>query len=300
MVESEQIASLMKEAKLYQSQGLLEESKDRYVKVLKLIEGSRGLKDQGKLIANIQKKIQSVDRTINEIEEAPSTPELSGDLHTLIGKLFAFSRDHDKAAAERAVALAKFGQYEKAIEEFNRMLEEDVMPMDAAKNILACHMTFSSPEAAVAQFQRWISREILAKEKLAEIREYLRKMLAKKGIQAKLPQLTKTSPRRQKEDDEEGLISVSTVNVQLETGPLKGQTIELDVASQSENTISILVPESQQDLIQSFKLGSRFNEMQCFSTSAFFRCNGIAFGKTKIESGPKQGNYVLEIMIEED
>ena len=82
--------------------------------------------------------------------------------------------------------------------------------------------------------------------------------------------------------------------------PLKGQTIELDVASQSDNIISILVPESQQDLVQSFKLGTKFSEMKCFSTSAFFRCRGLAFGKTKIESGPKRGNYVLEIMIEED
>jgi pentatricopeptide repeat protein len=266
---------------------------------LELIEDSDGLRDQRKLIVNIQKKIRAVERTIDEVEGAPTTPELSSDVHGLIGKLFAFSRDRDKAAAERAVAFAKFGQYEKAIDEFNRMMEEGVMPTDAAKNILACHMTFSSADAAVAQFQRWVSREVLPKEDLTEVRGYLGKMLAKKGIKAKLPQLTKTPSSRKSSDDEDALISISTISIQLENGPLKGQTMELDVASQSENIISILVPTGQEDLIQSFKLGARFSEMQCFSPSAFFRCTGLAFGKTKIESGPKRGNYVLEIMIEE-
>ena len=41
------------------------------------------------------------------------------------------------------MALAKFGQYESALKEFDGLLKGGIMPLVAAKNIIRCHLALS-------------------------------------------------------------------------------------------------------------------------------------------------------------
>src|SRR5512139_2727635 len=143
MTEKDLIKRLLKEADLYRTQGLLSDAKSKYVQMLTAI---------------VKSKIRAVDKSLNELRDTPEKPELSGDLQDLIKKLFSFSQTKEAAAIEGAVALAKFGQYEQALKEFHKLLEQGVLPVVTAKNMIKCYTALKTPEAAVVQFAKWRTR----------------------------------------------------------------------------------------------------------------------------------------------
>ena len=299
MSEQQYLRSLLKEAALYRTQGLLVQSKEKYLKGLEFLEKSRGFGNHAKLIDAVQNKIQGVEKDLTEIEQATTAPELSQEVQNLITDLFSFSQTKEAAAIEGAVALAKFGQYEQALAEFQRLLKEGTMPVVAAKNIIRCHISLSSPDAAIAQFVQWVDEALLTKPELKDIRSFLENMLEKKGMKAKLPQLMDIPQEMDEEEEKEkGLLDKCTVVVQLEDGSCKDNTVEFDVTFQSGNTISIIIPADKKDLLDPFRLGIRLPDMQFFCPMAVFRGSGMVSGKTKIRDGTKKGDYTLDITID--
>jgi len=145
MSDKERIKALIKEAALYQKQGLFEESKEKYEEILAFIQHDERYVEDKKLIDAVQDKIRILEENLDDIDKSTETPMLSEEVQGLISRLFSYSKDKDMAAIEGAVALAKFGQYQKALEEFQRLIEEGKMPLVAAKNALMCHMAVSSP-----------------------------------------------------------------------------------------------------------------------------------------------------------
>jgi len=299
MSEQQYLRSLLKEAALYRTQGLLVESKGKYLKGLEFLDKSRGFGNHEKLIDAVQDKIQSVEKDLAEIKQATTAPDLSQEVQNLITDLFSFSQTKEAAAVEGAVALVKFGQYEHALAEFQRLLKEGSMPVVAAKNIIRCHISLSSPDAAIAQFVQWVDEALLTKPELKDIRSFLENMLEKKGMKAKLPQLMDTPQEMDEEEEKEkGLLDICTVVVQLEDGSCKDSTVEFDVTFQSGNTISIIIPADKKDLLDPFRLGIRLPDMQFFCPMAVFRGSGMVSGKTKIRHGTKKGDYTLDITID--
>jgi len=74
--------------------------------------------------------------------------------------------------------------------------------------------------------------------------------------------------------------------------------VEFDVTFQSGNIISIVVSSNQNDLVKAFDIGTVLPDMQFYSPIAIFKGKGIVSGKTQIRSGPKQGDYMLDIRVE--
>lgn len=200
---------------------------------------------------------------------------------------------------EGAIALAKFGQYKEALVAFQRLIKEGNMPLLAAKNILMCHMTFSSPDTAIAQFRQWVSQDEFSIKDLRYIRTFLEHALLKQGIKAGLPQVAGASPEEGKpEEEEEDIIDISSVTIQLTIGPRKGEIAGFEVTFQLGNKISTIIPARQKDLADAFKPGLRLSEIQCFSSLATFIGRGIVSGLEKITSGPRRGDYSLDITID--
>ena len=81
--------------------------------------------------------MQDLENDIAEVRSAPTTLDLSPQLQNLIKRLFTFSKTKEVGAIEGAIALAKFGQYEEAVNELQKLLKDGVLPTVAAKNILA-------------------------------------------------------------------------------------------------------------------------------------------------------------------
>ncbi|MBW1998740.1 MAG: hypothetical protein JRJ29_12345 [Deltaproteobacteria bacterium] len=289
----------MKQAEIYRAQGLFTESKMSYLKAAKAIKNNEGLKRNRQLLAGIAKRIKVIEKQIKELKEDPRRPELAPEIQALITKLFGFSKDKETAAIEGAVALAKFGQYEKAIVEFKRLLNQGVLPLVAAKNILRCYLSLSSPEAAVNQLKQWIDEDFLPNRYLVNLRNFLGDLFEKRDIDMVLPDLVEKPLEKDSPADKEmEILDISLVSMRMDGGPRKGQTMEFEVSFQTGNTISIMVPAEYKDIIEALKPGTRLPEMQCYSLLAVFNGSGTVSGLNRITSGPNKGNYALDLTID--
>ncbi len=304
MSDKEHIKALAREAEIYRSQGLLSGAKQKYQEILQFVQKHDRYSKDKKLIDAVNKKITAIEENLAEVLEAPEKPEVSEDVQSLIQKLFSFSKDQQASQIEGAVALAKFGQYEKALNEFKRLLKEGILPLDAAKNILRCHLTLSSPDVAIYQFKRWVSRGDFPPGDLKYLRGFLQKYLEKRGIQAALPKVAEApqekeeGKKKKKKKTEEEVLDISSVGVQFQNGPLKGQMEEFEVTFQTGNTISVIIPSERKDLLGTLEPGLRLKDMQCYSLIAVFNGSGVVSNKAVITSGPKRGHYTLDITID--
>jgi len=301
MTEKEAIRRLLKEADLYRNQGLLSDSKAKYMEILSIIGKSKTLANHKQLVEGVKSKIRAVNRSLNELKDTMEKPELSEELQHLIKKLFCFSLTKEASAIEGAVALAKFGQYEQALKEFHKLLEQGVLPLVIAKNMIKCYAALRIPEAALVQFSKWKTRDFFSREDLKYIRAFLKTSLEKEGFKVEIPELeaTPSLPSKPKKK-EEVFLEISAVSLHLRSGPLAGQTRDFDVHFQSANTVTILIPAAQKNLADSLVLGTRLTDIQCYSPITVFRSTGTISGAAQIKQGPRRGDYTMDITIDAD
>ena len=298
MSDQQHIKSLVKEAEVYQKQGLLAQSKETYVKILKFVEKNHSLGNNGKLLDAVANRIQAVDKALAG-NNKDAVPELSHDVQGLIQRLFAFSDDKDRAAVEGVIALAKFGQYEGALAQFQGLLKKGTMPLVVAKNILRCHLALSSPNEAIDQYERWLTDDSLSKNELENLRTFLKSILERRGIQTKLAVADESIREKGGNTGQESeFLDISSIGVKLHSGLHKAGMVEFEVTFQSGNVISVVVSSKQKDLLDIFKTGIVLPEMQLYSPIAIFKGTGVVSAKTKIKSGPQQGNYMFDIKIQ--
>ncbi|MBN1103101.1 MAG: hypothetical protein JXL84_06785 [Deltaproteobacteria bacterium] len=300
MSDSQKVKALIKEAEIYRKQGLVRQSRDKYSDLLRFVEGNERLSSDQKFMDALRKKLDRVEKDLEDIESAPDVKEVSGEVQELISRLFTFSQNKDAAAVEGAVALAKFGQYDRAVAEFQRLIMQGILPRAAATNLLSCHLTLGTPEAAVSQFEQWVSVKALSRPDLEYLRGYLQGALQKKGLSIELSALPPETPSEKAETEvkEEDVIEISSVCVTVPAGPRKGKTVELDVTFQSGNAVSIIIPAGEREMADGFKEGMRLPDLQCYSVMGVFNGTGTVKGKSVISSGPKRGDFTLDIVID--
>jgi tetratricopeptide (TPR) repeat protein len=300
-----QLKSLLQEAELYRSQGLLNEAKTKYLNASKLIKNDKQLKTRQNLIDSITKKIRNLDNSIDKIEKTMGKLELSSTVQDLIINKFSFSvgKDEDTDALDGAIALAKFGQYERALTEFNKLITKEQLQLAAAKNIIKCRIAFTSIDDAVNQYQQWFDNNIFTPDKLEKIRVFLQEILDKHGIDKSLPQAKEAvedkgaekAVKGQLQEDE--VLDVISIGIVMDSGPKKGELVEFDVSFQSGNVISLLIPGKEKELIENFKVGAILNGIQFYSSMAMFNASGVIASLAEIKVGPRKGDYNLDIKI---
>jgi tetratricopeptide (TPR) repeat protein len=300
MDSKSQIQALIKEAQLYKNQGLLEQSKTRYLEALEMIQSHEQFGKSEKLINAISKQISLIEEDIAEIDKAPEKPILSEATQALIGDLFSFSKNQSIAEIEAAVALAKFGQYEKAVEEFKRLIKENKMPLLAAKNLLRCHLELSTREAAIDQLKSWASRKKpFSKSELNYLKNFLGGVLARDLQRPDVPQVNVAN---KEEGDMTNRADETTeiykVSIPMGEGPLNGQNVDIDVTYQAGNHISSVIPADQKNLIKALSKGLRFSDVKCFSSFGMMNASALVTEMKSITSGPRRGDYSLDLEIE--
>jgi tetratricopeptide (TPR) repeat protein len=300
----QQIKTLIQEAELYRTQGLLKESKSKYAKIVALIKSNVQIKNRESLIGGFIKKIALIDTEILNLAKAPSVIEVPEKIQDLIKKQFAFAaKDEDSAAIEGAIALAKFGQFDRALKEFNLLLDKDKVRVVAAKNIIRCCMTHSSIENAVREYEQWLSGGKFTSVQLNSVRSFLGDILAKKGITQTLSPVPENEPSADpgkaadEELQEEEYLDISAIKITLDDGPQKGRSLEFDVNFQSGNVLSLIISSRDKTLIENLDVGLKLNKVQFFSPIAIFEGTGLIAEKTQIGTGPKRGDYSLDIKI---
>ncbi len=302
------IKTVLNEAEIYRNQGLIAEAYDRYQNAVNLINSIEKLKNKDSLLKAIHEKILALNYTKEKVDKGPKTPELSKKAQDLIKNLFTFSenKDEDAAALEGAVTLAKFGQFDRALSDLNALLEKDSMRVDAAKNILRCYMASASVEDAVAQYKKWYTGDLFQPQQLETVRHYLEEILQKRGIEADLPSAITVEDTLDEtlavedtvaEESEEEFLDITSIGITFERGARKGKMVELDVNFQSGNMLSLIIAKKDQDLLEGLDEGVKLKNVQFFSPIAIFNGVGTVVSKTQIKTGPKQGDYCLDIRI---
>ena len=305
----QRLKSMLQEAEIYRAQGLISEAYNKYQDAEKMVNSIGGLKNKASLLKAIADKIAALDYTKEKVDKGPNSPELSKKAQDLIKNLFAFSenKDEDSAALEGAVVLAKFGQFDRAIEDLKTLLDRESVKVEAAKNILRCHMATASTQEAINLYHQWHSEDRFHPNQLEQVRIYLEDALMKKGMDVDLPspialqheQAGESSLGLAAIDDgnEEEFLDITSIGITFENGPRKGKMVEFDVNFQSGNMLSLIISKQDQGLIEDLKAGMELKDIQFFSPIAIFNGSGVVSSKTQIKSGPKQGDYCLDIRI---
>jgi len=319
----EQIKSVLREAEIYRTQGLFNEAMVKFKYASELIEKNVKPENGRQLIDGITKKIELLKQTISKYNVPEKHPEMPVEIQNLIKEKFSFSTDKESAALDGAIALTKFGQFERAIKEFKELLKMESFRLVAAKNILRCYFASSSSaaEGAISQYKEWLTLGIFTPGQLEKIRFFLENLLKEKGIEIELPAVKEEKAAIKKEiagkkapdkvmpaikpliempesmTEEEEFLDVSSVGIILETEGKKNPEIILDVSFQSGNMVSLIVPIREKLLIENLKAGLKLNNVQFYSHIAILNGSGIVSAFTKISSGPKMGSYSLDLKM---
>ncbi|MBF0398178.1 MAG: hypothetical protein HQK78_15480, partial [Desulfobacterales bacterium] len=158
---------------------------ERYKNAALIIKNNKDIKNKKELIDKILKKIALVDQKIKLIREKSSNPDISKENQDLIKKLFSFSKagDKDVGELEGAIALAKFGLYEKAIDEFDKLLEKEnnYVKIMAAQNIIRCFISVRDIDKAISKYNFWVEKKFLPIDEIKKIKKIIEIYLDKKG-----------------------------------------------------------------------------------------------------------------------
>lgn len=315
------IKSHLKQAELYKGQGLLTESKNSYQNAVKLIESINKLKNKDKLLSGIAAKLKKLDEEIQKVENAPDNPEVGEASQALIKKLFSYAKtdDVDAVALEEAITLTKFGQYDKAIKEFEALLDKESVRLAAAKNILRCFIAGDNIDDGIEQFQKWLEGDLLSEDQLGKLRLFFQNIIDKKGLDIEVPDTVvaaadsepelhleleeaevepvEEEPGEEEPGEEEEILDINSVGISFAVGPKKGEVVEMDVSFQTGNVISVLINARDKELIESLNPGDKLNELQFYSPIAIFQGSGVVNAKTAIKVGPRKGDFSVDIKV---
>lgn len=293
---------------------MLNESLERYAAVAKLIRKVGRIKNKDSILRGISKKVQAVKKELEAFEKAPKTPEMSREIQDLIKDKFSFAPDDTAGALEGAIALAKFGQFQRALTEFRRLLDIPDIRVPAEKNVIRCHISLESYDGGIAEFQRWSAGGDFDPAQLENLRMFFQGILDKRGIDRTL---TIADPATLDFDgeiemmgmdagvssgdsppvDEDELLDISSIGIHMEDGPQRGEMVEFDVSFQSGNEVSLLVQSRDKGLVEHLTVGTKLENIEFYSPFAMFKGAGIITSNTQISTGPKRGDYSLDIKV---
>jgi tetratricopeptide (TPR) repeat protein len=296
---TKRIQSLFNEAKVYQSQSLFAEAQKKYIETAGLIQKSEGLKNKDKLISIIAKRLKALENDVDGFEKLGASPRMSLKEQGVVKESLFLSKDKkpDLYALEVASAMLGFGQFERAIKEFEKLLKSDTLRVAAAKNIIRCHIAVSSLKSALAQYQKWFYSDFFPSDQLEIVRCFIEAILKRKGINKTIPRREAATADNATETEKETVLDIISVIITLDKGPQKGKGLTLDVSSQTGNMISVIVSDRDQGFIDNLEVGAKIDDVQFFSPVAVLRGSGMVSGKTLINSGQKMGSYSVVIKI---
>jgi len=96
---------------------------------------------------------------------------------------------------------------------------------------------------------------------------------------------------------EEEFLDISSIGILFHSGPGKGKVVEFDVNFQSENLLSLIISKKEEKLIEDLIVDVKLDDIQFYSPIAIFNGSGIVTAKSQIKSGPKRGDFCLDIKI---
>lgn len=298
-----EIKTILQEAEFYRSQGLLQDALKKYITASKKLMKHGKNKTNKKMMQSITRRIKILEQDIYHKKDGAPKPELSKTSQDLVKNLFSYSDDleKDEAAFEGAKLLAELGQYKRAIQEFSTLLANKKYSLVAAKNIIRCHISGSTPEQAVEQFRDWLDEGLFQNEELEKLRFFIDTHFKKYKIEMPLPELDRpvshdeAEARSGSEDEIMDIISIVLSDEHHDS--LKGNELELDVNFQNSEHLNVIIPNNQIKFMEHYQPGDTIEKIQFYSTEAFFMGAVRVASATRIDSGPRKGDYSLDMKM---
>ncbi len=297
MDAKKQIKSSIQEAELYKSQGLLVEAEEKYLSIVEFIQKNEKIQKKQNLIGSISKKISALKKEIEKIETAPMSNEMSQKMQSFIKVIL---REAEAYGSQGLVAQAKEKYYQAA-----EFLKKDDQLKNKKKLLDGISKKISALEKKAIpgeEKKKPTLPEVPVKDEGAEVpvKDEEAEVPVKKE-EAEVPikdeEALEEEKKEEIEEEEQDFIDISSIGITLDHGPEKGTIAELDVSFQSGNILSLIISGKDKAMIENFKVGDKLNDIQFYSPIAIFKGSGIVSGNTQIDSGPKQGDYRLEIKI---
>jgi len=323
----EDIKTLFREIEVYRSHSLFEEARGKCRRLEKLIRENDQIKNKQELLQIVAEKIKGLEEDARRVGEETASAQMSKREQALVKKLFAVPKKGDDAstAMEGAIALLVFGQFRKALDEFNVLIENDALRVAAAKNVVRCHVGLSSLNDAVEQYEQWFSSGRFSPQEIENIRSFLQDILEKKGVDKVLSKPEKAptaevktrpkpeveaaaadSPRTEKGDTapvqnempaEGEFIDILNIQLPINKELGAGEDSLLDVGYQKGNLISVIIPRESKLRVEKFTAGLRIDDVQFFSPAVVFRSPCVISDINKIDTGPRKGGVALILKI---
>jgi|AntRauTorckE6833_2_1112554.scaffolds.fasta_scaffold49953_1 tetratricopeptide (TPR) repeat protein len=298
----EKIHSVNKEASLYKSQGMYEEALDKYKELLKLVSGYEGLKNKSALEKQINGKISEIKKRLNFYENEDTKNDISEDKKEIIKKLFSEKKDDpDYKKFEEALTLARFGQFEDAVNDLTPFLENKTFRYEAASNIVQCYRNMEKETEAEKLIGKWKKDGIISEKEASVLSgrdEQLVTVPQEKIYPDDMATLNESSDKAAFDSDSPEIMEIESVGIKL-TGNenINSDPVELDVSFQTGNHLSLIISSKEKNIIDNLDVGLKLNDMCFYSPIAVFKSSGIVLSKHRIESGPKKGDWCLDIEI---
>ncbi len=160
----DRLKARLNEAKVYDSMGLYDESRDVYVRILAefpdIPEHSR---------ARIQEEIDRIEAEIIGRDGEDVEPGLSPEALSFVRK-DSLDAENLEDAFSRATTFVETGHYREALDEYRKLLEHG-FPIDRILgNLIPCILRVHGPDHAVAQMETLCSETSLGKRERARIK----------------------------------------------------------------------------------------------------------------------------------
>ena len=297
----DQIHQFYNEIEVYSSHALYSVAKQRCEELAELVRGSDQLAHKEALLEAISRKIDSIEEDARIFEGMGESRKMSTNELDIVKQL-AFvseSADEDAAAWEMAKACLILKQYDKALLEFNRLIDNRYKPVPSAKNALRCCIGMSAMDDAIAKYHEWFLSGIFSLDQLENIRTFLQEILYKKNIDTLLsnPRVEGIHHEQGTPDDE--YIDIIAVKLGMNGDSSEAMETMLEVTYQKGETFNVVVPKNNQALLDYLKIGKEIESLELYSSSIIFTDQCLVCERSKIESGSRQGDYSVGMKITE-
>ncbi|MCF8037416.1 MAG: hypothetical protein K9K62_11130 [Desulfobacteraceae bacterium] len=302
---AEKIKRKIEEAELYRNQGLVNEALDIYRAVDDMIRKNSRIRNRDSLLSKISARIDILGKNTQNLKAPGQAPELSDQARDLIREMFSFDDPHVKGSSSMggAVSLAEFGQYEQARHELESLFDYDDLRMEAAGNILQYGIRHLPPKELTLVYQQWQADERFSADEIKHLGEILEQVLNDAGRKANAGEPAEPEPApaaseaRDEEIDDEDILDISAIGLPLPTGSRAGEKVELDVNFQNGLQINLVLSKEQKEIINSLETEGRIAGVIFYSPVAIFSGTVYVSAKKEIGSGPKQGDYTVDLRI---
>jgi tetratricopeptide (TPR) repeat protein len=294
MTLKEKIYSINKEASLYYSQGMYEEALIKYKTLLKLVSSFKGLKNKEETEKKIRDKIGKINEKLNFYEKEGAHTDVSEDKKEIIKRLFSDVKDDPEYKKfEEALTLAKFGQFSDAVKEMSVFLKNTKLKNDAARNIIKCYEAMDKIEEIIPIVNKW-KKENIFSEKDGNFFIESSKAASLVEEEQNLPAETQS---KEPETYAPEIMEIDSVGIKLSGNDVDSDPVELDVSFQTGNHLSLIISSKEKRIIDNLDVGVKLNDMCFYSPIAVFKSTGIVLSKHQINSGPKKGDWCLDLEI---